>query len=140
MSQTVVDVSKMKDFDSKAAIDFLSGLMFGPSSANPITAHAGGTQAAAVLLVANAVNVIGTVTSAADSVKLPVATKAFQWVLVINNAAANSMQVFGSGTDTIGLVATATGVAQAAQSAAIYIALTATGTADNWVRVYAVAP
>jgi hypothetical protein len=55
-----------------------------------------------------------------------------QQIIVINNTA-NSMQVFGSGTDTINGVATATGVAQAAGKHAIYTAVS-TGAAAAWFR------
>lgn len=98
-----------------------------------ITAHAGGTQAAAYALT-KVVSVVANVGTAADSVKLPAPTKVGQIAIVVNNAAANSMQVFGSGTDTINGVATATGVAQAAGKHAIYVASTI-GTAAAWYRV-----
>ena len=39
--------------------------------------------------------------------------------VLVRNSAANSMQVFGAGTDTINAVATATGVAQAATTSAL---------------------
>jgi hypothetical protein len=83
-----------------------------------IVAHAGGGQASATLLTAS-VNRVATVGTAADSVKLPVSV-AGMVVQLVNDDAANSMQVFGSGTDTINDVATATGVAQAAGKAATY--------------------
>lgn len=98
-----------------------------------ITAHAGGGQASAVALT-GLVNSVDTVATAADSVKLPAPTIKGQAVVVINNAATNSMQVFGSGTDTINGVATGTGVAQAAGKTAIYIAM-GVGTAINWFRL-----
>lgn len=89
---------------------------------NTITAHAGGTQAAAFALSATAsfhnVTVVGT---AADSVKLPLATGSGNVHWVKNSAAANSLQLYGSGTDTIDGVATATGVAIAAGKARILI-------------------
>jgi len=80
-----------------------------------ITAHAGGTQAAALALSATAsVHNVTVVGSAADSVKLPLATGSGNIHWVKNSAAANSLQLYGSGTDTIDAVATATGVAIAA--------------------------
>lgn len=97
-----------------------------------ITAHAGGGQASATALT-GAINRVDTVGTAADSVALPAPSAVGQTVIVINNAAANSMQVFGSGTDTINGVATGTGVAQAAGKTAIYTAVT-TGTAAAWFR------
>lgn len=98
-----------------------------------ITALAGGGQSGATLLAFGSSGGSGqcgafrvdTVATAADSVRLPptdgspfsvpVGTE----IAVVNNGA-NSMQVFGSGTDTINGVATGTGVAQAAGKSAIY--------------------
>jgi hypothetical protein len=104
------------------------GYVYG-STADAITAYAGGGQASATLLAAQ-VNRIATVATAADSVKLPVSV-AGMVVHVINGAASNSMQVFGSGTDTINDVATATGVAQAAGKSATYLC----PVAGKWYRV-----
>lgn len=87
-----------------------------------VTAHAGGTQAAAFALSATAsfhdVTVVGT---AADSVKLPLATGSGNIHWVKNSAAVNSLQLYGAGTDTIDGVATATGVAIAAGKARLLI-------------------
>lgn len=102
------------------------------SVATGITAYAGGGQTNATLLAAG-LNEVSTVATAADSVKLPVPVAGLE-ITVINAHASNSMQVFGSGTDTINGVATATGVAQAAGKTAVYRALTA-GTAAKWFRV-----
>jgi hypothetical protein len=79
---------------------------------NGLTAHAGGGQASALALTATYCRVT-TVATAADSVKLIPAVIGAQQT-VRNDAATNSMQLFGSGTDTINGVATATGVAVAA--------------------------
>lgn len=103
------------------------------SVANGLTAHAGGTQAAALLLTAQ-FNRVDTVTTAADSVRLPPPSFVGQIIGVMNNAAVNSMQVFGSGTDTINGVATATGVAQAAGKLAWYQASTI-GAGAAWFRM-----
>ena len=54
---------------------------------------------------------------------------------IIQNATATSMQVFGSGTDTINGVATATGVAVAANKFGIFFC---TG-AGTWVAMLALA-
>lgn len=89
-----------------------------------ITAAAGGTQAAARQLLA-AYSVVSTVATAADSVKLLPAVPGIEMIVV--NDGLNSMQVFGSGTDTINGVATATGVAQAPGTTVRYIS-NATGT------------
>lgn len=83
-----------------------------------ITAHSGGTQAAAYQLTKQ-INHVTTVAAANDSVALPPAVPGLE-IQITNGAASNSMQVFGSGTDTINDVATATGVAQAAGKSAIY--------------------
>lgn len=95
------------------------------SRTNNVTAFAGGGQASATLL-ASRINRVSTVASAADSVKLPVTTLGFGLWCVVINSAANSLQVFGSGTDTINGVATATGVAVAAGKVGIYFS-TASG-------------
>jgi hypothetical protein len=110
-----------------------TGAVFVPGSVvTGITAHAGGGQGSAVALTGE-FNRIDTVTTAADSVKLPVPTVVGQEVTVVNNTA-NSTQVFGAGTDTINGVATATGVAQAAGKMAVYRAATI-GAAAAWFRL-----
>ena len=81
------------------------------SAENGITATAGGTKAAARPLTC-AKNTVSVCATAADSVLLP-APQIGRTILVANRGAA-SMQVFGSGSDTINGVATGTGVAQAA--------------------------
>lgn len=87
-----------------------------------LTAHAGGTQAAGLALDGSkTVHVVTVVGTDADSVLLPLALGqgAVHW---IHNAdAAQSLQVFGSGTDTINAVATATGVAVGAGKAAAFV-------------------
>lgn len=101
------------------------------SVATGVTANAGGGQTNATLLTGT-MNDVATVATAADSVKLPLGQVGL-WVLV-RNSAANSMQVFGSGTDTINAAATATGVAQAATTSALYFCTTA-APAAKWFRV-----
>lgn len=104
--------------DASAAMESFSpsGLEIG------ITAHAGGTQAAAFALSTTAsfheVTVVGT---ANDSVKLPLATGSGNQHYVKNSDSTDSLQVFGSGTDTIDGVATATGVAIAAGKTRTFI-------------------
>lgn len=93
------------------------------SFTDTITAHVGGTQAAALALV-SVVNRVTVVGSAADSVKLPPSVAGMS-ILIINDAAANALQVFGAGTDTIDGVATATGVALTAAKRAWFICATA---------------
>lgn len=96
-----------------------------------ITAYAGGGQTNATLL-ASGINSVDTVATAADSVKLPLAVAGLE-VFVVNTTA-NSLQVFGSGTDTINAVATATGVAQAAGKSALYVCTTS-APAGKWFRI-----
>lgn len=89
---------------------------------NTITAHAGGTQAAAFALSATkGTHNITTVGTAADSVVLPASTGggAVHWVK--NSAAANSLQLFGLSADTIDGVTASTGVAVAAGKSRICI-------------------
>lgn len=77
-----------------------------------LTAHAGGTQAAALALSATkSYHEATIVASAGDSLALPLATGSGNIHWVKNSAAVNSLQLYGSGTDTIDGVATATGVA-----------------------------
>ena len=98
-----------------------SGIVFETGIETPITAHAGGTQAAAFALnTSKPTHVVTTVGSSADSVKLPSATGSGAWHTISNQAATNSLQVYGSGTDTINAVATATGVAVAAGKTASF--------------------
>lgn len=83
-----------------------------------ITALAGGGRAGSPVVTAGYTEV-ATVATAADSIQLPAALFGMQ-LYVHNAAAANSMQVFANGSDTINGVAGATGVAQAATKGAIY--------------------
>lgn len=92
------------------------------SAKDSITAFAGGGQTSATLITTQTARV-ATVATAGDSVKLPVSVAGYE-LLVINHGA-NAMQVYGSGTDTIDDVATATGVSQMAGSLTIYTCATA---------------
>ena len=92
------------------------------SAADNITAFAGGGQANATLL-SNELNKVTTVATAGDSVKLPPSMPGL--TIVVTNKAANSMQVFGSGVDTIDDSATASGVSQMRGSVVIYACHTA---------------
>lgn len=98
------------------------------SSQAPVVAHAGGTKAAAFPITSTNVEV-GTVATAADSILLPPSYPGLT-IRIVNSGAA-SMQVFGSGTDTINEVATGTGVAQASGVSAIYFC----PTAGKWYRI-----
>lgn len=95
----------------------LTGLLYESATAT-IVAFAGGGQASATLLTTE-LNRVTTVATVGDSVKLPATATAGLTIVVINNTA-NAMQVFGSGTDTIDGVATATGVSQMPGSTVIY--------------------
>lgn len=112
-----------------AATDGTTPVTIRQTSVDGIVAFAGGGQTNATLLAAT-INRVATVANAADSVKLP-PSYAGAVIYVVNGDAADSMQVFGSGTDTINDVATATGVAQAAGKAATYVC----PIAGKWYRV-----
>lgn len=92
------------------------------SSQDTITATPAGTQANSFQLTA-AISRVTIVANANDGVKLPPA-KVGTTVVVMNSAATNAMQVFGSGTDTINAVAFATGVSQLAGTTVAYRCLT----------------
>lgn len=101
---------------TSSAIFSLSGVE------NSITAHAGGTQAAAFALSATkSIHNITIAGSANDSVVLPASTGggAVHWVK--NSAAANSAQLFGLSADTIDGVTASTGVAVAAGKSRIVV-------------------
>jgi hypothetical protein len=90
-----------------------------------ITAHAGGGQGAAVALTA-VVNRITTAANQGDSVKLPPSAPGL--TIFIDNHGAKPIQVFGSGTDTINGIATATGISQGVNTVQTYFCVTA----GNW--------
>lgn len=98
------------------------------STQSGVTARAGGGQTNATRLTASQI-VVATVASAADSVRLPAAQRGA--IVFMRNNGANSMQVFGLGTDTINDVATTTGVAQANGVSAIYFC----PVAGKWYRI-----
>jgi hypothetical protein len=111
--------------------EIVTALTAQQSVTDGVTAVASGGQTNATLLTSTFNNVT-VVATAADSVKLPLAVAGL-WVTV-RNSAANSLQVFGSGTDTINAVATATGVAQATTVSALYFC-TVSAPAGKWFRV-----
>jgi len=103
-------------------------------TASGIVAQADTTKANATRL--NAVhNLVATVAGAADSVLLPPGYVGLEITIV--NDGAESMQVFGSGSDTINDVATGTGVAQAAGIMALYrcYAYNPTTKVARWFRL-----
>jgi len=90
-------------------------------SCDNITAYASGGQASATLLPGD-INRI-TTAAAGSSIKLPASAPGLD-IYVINHGA-NAVQVFGSGTDTINDIATATGVSQMVGSMTLYSCSTA---------------
>lgn len=96
------------------------------TAANALTAHSGGGQGSALALTA-AINNVTTVAAAGDSVKLPASAAGLE--ITIANNGANSMQVYGAGTDTINGVATGTGVAQLPGQVVVY----SCSVAGNWL-------
>lgn len=101
-------MQRFKGRIAASVIQMSSNAFFGTTT-NAITAHAGGTRAAAVRLTAS-LNRISVCATTADSVALPPA-KAGMGVIVVNDGAA-SARVFADTTtsDTIDGVAAATGV------------------------------
>jgi hypothetical protein len=91
-----------------------------------LTAHSGGGQAGALALT-NGVNNITVVAAAGDSVRLPASAPGME--ITVTNSGANSMQVYGAGTDTINGIATATGVAQLPGVTTVYTS----AVAGNWL-------
>lgn len=100
---------------------WLNGLANGQnrSYVNGITAHAGGTKAAALQLPA-AVSLIqvATVASSGDSVLLPQALAGTEFRLA--NSGANTLYAYGRGTDTVNDVATATEYQLATETSALF--------------------
>jgi hypothetical protein len=109
----IVEVIKGK---IEIAAIYLSGFFY-ESATDGITAHAGGLQTNAVALTTE-VNRVSIVATAGDSVALPPSVAGL--TIMVINAAANSMQVFGTSPDTINGVATGTGVTQMGNSVCFY--------------------
>jgi hypothetical protein len=101
-----------------------------------LTAQADGTKANATQL-SYGVNTVGTVAGAADSVILPLGYPGARVTII--NTVATAIQVFGSGTDTIQGVASATGNVHAASIATDYICynVTAGGVGQWWKLISA---
>jgi len=91
------------------------------STANGITAYAGGGQASAVALTAT-YNRITTVATAGDSVKLP-AAKAGSLITVFNKAATNSLNVFPATGDVINALSANAAYAMAATKGATFVCM-----------------
>jgi len=127
-----VEASKLLQTGTAKDLDTLVVGLHATTVETGLTAHSGGTQAAALALsTTKSMHNITTAAAGNDSVKLPAATGSgiIHWVK--NSAAANSIQLFGSGTDTIDGVATATGVAVAAGKSRICIDIAA----GLWVSI-----
>lgn len=89
------------------------------STANGLTAHSGGGQGSALPLTAS-INRVTTVAAANDSVLLPASIPGSQ-IMVVNAAAANSMNVFPQTGDAINALAANTAFAMAANKTANFI-------------------
>lgn len=96
------------------------------SSATSLTAHSGGGQGSALQLAAT-INNVTTVAAAADSVKLPVSAVGME--ISVMNSGANTLQVYGNGTDTINGVTYTVGVPQIVGNVTTYRC----SVAGNWI-------
>lgn len=99
---------------------------------NNIVAKAGGTKAAATLITGVKARVKTCATNG-DSVKLPLGYPGLE--VKILNAGAATLQVFGSGNDTINAIATGTGVSQATLLSAVYTCYDVVSGVGLWGRV-----
>lgn len=97
-----------------------------------ITATAGGTKATAFQLNAAFCKVAVCATNN-DSVLLPPGYAGLE--VIVANAGAATLAVYGSGTDTINDVATATGVTQATLVHALYKCVAVVAGAGQWYRI-----
>ena len=111
------DVQKLADLNS--------------SQAN-VTAKAGGTKAAATQITSCNVEVSVCATNN-DSVILPLGYAGLK--IIIANAGAATLAVYGKGTDTINGVATATGVTQATGITALYMCMDVAAGVGQWYRI-----
>lgn len=111
--------SDTNNFDDayKAKVDALTGLTTG------ITAHAGGGQGSAVALTTR-YNVVETVATPGDSVKLPTANGAT--IVVVKNIGANACDVFPQGGESINKLAADTALSLAADTAKYFFATSST--------------
>lgn len=112
-TQVVYPSGRAVNFNTGQGLHDISLLASGNGwSAATITAHAGGTQAAATP-VRSACTLIAVCATAGDSVVLPPAMGG--QIMWLTNAGAASAQIFAApGADTINGVANATGIALAA--------------------------
>ena len=112
--------------------DIVQGLLNMQTVQDPVTAHAGGGQALATALTGTFVN-IATVTTAGDSVQLPLAVAGQVMFIRNSSATATGPQVFAAvgSTDTINGVAGSTGVAHAPTTGKFYFC-TKSAPAGTW--------
>lgn len=108
-----------------SGMSIVSGLLE-QTAVSALTAHSGGGQTSALALT-KGVNNVTTVAAAGDSVRLPASAAGLE--ISITNSGANSMQVYGAGTDTINGIATGTGVAQLPGQTVVYTS----AVAGNWL-------
>lgn len=111
------------------------GRFFTVSQSDNLTAKVGGGQSGATQLP-SMVNRVTTVASAGDSVGLPPSRPTLLGVeILVINAGANSMNVFGSGNDTINFGTAAAAVSQMANSAVYYtlLAFNPTTNVGTWI-------
>lgn len=114
----------------------IPGTLPAPAAQIGLTALAGGAKAGATQL-GYGINTVTVVATAADSALLPYAFPGAM-CFVKNADGADSMTVFGKGTDTIDGVATATGNAQAAGKGKLYYGTGGAGDgtdAGTWVTL-----
>lgn len=120
----MADVGTAPPVNSRQALQdgiWLRGLANGynRSYVNGLTAHAGGTKAAALQIPA-AVSLIefGTVATNGDSALLPQAKAGTE--IKVSNAGAASLSLYGKGTDTINGAATANAFSVASNGSATF--------------------
>jgi len=117
----------------------IPGTLPAPSSQQDLVALAGGGKTGATAL-GYGVNTVATSATAANSVLLPYAFPGS--VVFVNNAGAQTIQVFGKGTDLVDAIASATGVDQDAAERAWYIGIAGTGDGSDagaWLSMAGVA-
>jgi hypothetical protein len=115
----------------------LQGLLAIGTPETGLTAHSGGGQTSAKQVSSTTImHVVSTVAAGNDSIKLPTVgvggVGLGTLVIISNQAAANSAQIYGAGTDTINGVATGTGVALAAGNTGFYVCVSL-ATANAWI-------
>lgn len=103
---------------TSSAASFVSSGLDIKSSANALTAHAGGGQGSALALT-KAINRVTTVATAGDSVVLPAAL-AGRSVVVVNAAAANAMDCFPASGEVINALAADAALSIVANSSVMF--------------------